>query len=1087
VATFTITADTNIDAISGKTSADQYVINGATVTFDQHTRYGVEANTSATLGIVTVSGTLGGNFVVDGRYVRLIAYDTGSGNVPNYNTTISQGSASGLLIGVYDDLASAPITPGVGMPTDGFILIKQWNSVAYTTGALTGIGANATAADRVGWLEIVGNEASGSSGVITFNGLGNQGVPQFRGAKFEIGTTPGSPARTDTYQIPTNGNTCFMPGVWVEKSSGSEDYEFYATTTSTALLANVNTDIRRGKYCWVSSAGVLRFGHDGTNSTGGFVPPANCKIVTGNIFLNMAPTASPTVNSLNAATTSRYRIGGTSLPEFNADWITCNWYVGPSNYGLITVTNSSIMGPVFFSQSGQKMTWTKVGVGAQVAATATAMVELSQCAYGADITDCYISYGVFGASARSVFRSNLSNNVTLLRCEFGFTGTRTATSNYAVILASNNDLDIQDCVMGGTLELAIGRDAIITGDNEFWFDHAPYVTTATNITYCIALSNTTNVLVEDITFPIAGQLPRGGLCTLASGVNNVFRNIGTLSSPIDLRMYSENGASWSRVTTTATVTTASPHGLANGDRIFVIRCDNVGAIAINPKDITVTGANTFTFVCTNTGTTSGLLDFYSSCHGANVMINVGATNTEATKIQNVHFKGNTTQGASLHATVIDTEFKNVSWDQDYSFHFTNQGTGTILRSIQIGARGASAVATLGTHWEDIFTRAEGDVSATGVSWTRSAAVITVTQVDHGLAANESVQIYGSSNPAGATNNLVAITFLTKDTFSYSGSASGATSGTLNYRVSEGSMMLFCNAPSATTGSQAVITSGTPQFTGQSQLVMFTVGDQIYFETPDYILGHDQFEVMWPVVGSSGGSPRNSVDIEYQINRGSGWSAWKNMHVKRTSGAGTSGASTITVNDTTGIAVDDYVWNNALEVGLGAETKVVSIDSGTQLTVSVANASTFSGATLSFGAHPNEAAFPSTGIKLRVRMTTITAFTNAMTSIVVYTKTTSTSRARLYSQLTDYTLTLTGLVTGSDIVILEAGTTTAIENIDANAGTTYAFVHSSALTGDDVDICVYKAGYVPYIVRTYELESADTSLPITQVVDRSYDT
>jgi hypothetical protein len=36
------------------------------------------------------------------------------------------------------------------------------------------------------------------------------------------------------------------------------------------------------------------------------------------------------------------------------------------------------------------------------------------------------------------------------------------------------------------------------------------------------------------------------------------------------------------------------------------------------------------------------------------------------------------------------------------------------------------------------------------------------------------------------------------------------------------------------------------------------------------------------------------------------------------------------------------------------------------------------------------------------------------------------------------LTLTGLVAGSDIVVLDAGTTTERVNVDANAGTTYAF-------------------------------------------------
>lgn len=83
-----------------------------------------------------------------------------------------------------------------------------------------------------------------------------------------------------------------------------------------------------------------------------------------------------------------------------------------------------------------------------------------------------------------------------------------------------------------------------------------------------------------------------------------------------------------------------------------------------------------------------------------------------------------------------------------------------------------------------------------------------------------------------------------------------------------------------------------------------------------------------------------------------------------------------------------------------------------------------------------------------------------------------------------TLTLTGLQTGSDIVILTAGTTTERVNVDAHGATTYDF--SYAYTASDyVDIQVFKAGYVPFIVRSYLLANANGSLPIAQVADRYY--
>lgn len=83
-----------------------------------------------------------------------------------------------------------------------------------------------------------------------------------------------------------------------------------------------------------------------------------------------------------------------------------------------------------------------------------------------------------------------------------------------------------------------------------------------------------------------------------------------------------------------------------------------------------------------------------------------------------------------------------------------------------------------------------------------------------------------------------------------------------------------------------------------------------------------------------------------------------------------------------------------------------------------------------------------------------------------------------------TLTLTGLVTGSDIVVRTANTNTVILSVDANSGTTYDYSYSY-VAGTYVNIFVAKAGYVPYTVWDYQLGATDTSLPISQVVDRAY--
>ena len=160
MATFTVTTAQNIDALTGKTGGDIYNINGGTLTVDQDSRFGLNNNNSSataatTFGNITISATLGGILDVDARFVRLIAYTGGSGTVPASNTVISQGGASGKLISVMSALTATPTASGAAMPATGFIKIKGWNSVAYTSGALTGIIATSSGADTVGFIELV--------------------------------------------------------------------------------------------------------------------------------------------------------------------------------------------------------------------------------------------------------------------------------------------------------------------------------------------------------------------------------------------------------------------------------------------------------------------------------------------------------------------------------------------------------------------------------------------------------------------------------------------------------------------------------------------------------------------------------------------------------------------------------------------------------------------------------------------------------------------------------------------------------------------------------------------------------------------
>ena len=78
--------------------------------------------------------------------IRIIPYDTGTGNVPATGSAITQGSTTSLLLSVHATLYADPTAVGDPMPVTGFIRVYDVDGT-FAIGALVGIGANATGVD----------------------------------------------------------------------------------------------------------------------------------------------------------------------------------------------------------------------------------------------------------------------------------------------------------------------------------------------------------------------------------------------------------------------------------------------------------------------------------------------------------------------------------------------------------------------------------------------------------------------------------------------------------------------------------------------------------------------------------------------------------------------------------------------------------------------------------------------------------------------------------------------------------------------------------------------------------------------------
>ncbi len=537
MATFTVTTDTNIDALAGKTGGDVYNVNGAKLTIDQDSRYGVNQSTSTSLANMTISATLGGEIHIDGSNIRLIPYDGGAGNVPALNTVISGTTGSGKLLGVYSSLTVAPTASGAAMPATGFIKIKQWNGNTFGDNeTLTGLTATVNGTDTVGWLEIIGDEA----GTCTVPRLGTFRVT---GAWYVLGDTNG--AANQQFQIPSHGLLQYIPGVFIEKSVGSDDYEFYPNAASQTTVA---TDIR-AKVCWISTAGLVRIGHNGT-ANAGFVPVTGLKVRIPNIIFQNCTTAARTANALpNATLATRYDFTTTGGGVLDIDKALMTWYPSFAQAFSVELSNFAYNESMSITECASTVVLDTVGCG-QTAAQAQVGLVLGLCFAGVTMTDCHFSRATLAASGAYTSTITDCEEVNCTNVSFtALTVKGNATSGNVLATRMNNSDWSVTKLTNGRIVLVTCTNVNITTTS-----YADVITGTTNTTaaqnsYVFELqSNCNNVVMSGIDFfgLTNVQAYLGLLNIAAAGCTKIrLRSVGTRATPLSLG--STNGGAFAIV------------------------------------------------------------------------------------------------------------------------------------------------------------------------------------------------------------------------------------------------------------------------------------------------------------------------------------------------------------------------------------------------------------------------------------------------------------------------------------------------------------------------------------------------------------
>jgi len=529
MATFTITANVNIDTLVGKTGGDAYTLSNGFLTIDQDSRYGLNQTTSTSLGIIgTTSGKLG-DVLIDGRKIRLIPFNNGSGTLPTLNSLVTQGSASGKLLGVWTALNAAPVTSGA-MPASGWIKIKQWNDVPFASGALTlsGVTATATGPDIVGWIEIVGDANAQFS--LTYGGVGS-----ILGEWYEVGATTGD--RTTAYQLPTSGSLLTIGGVFVQSSEGSASYDRYPNIIAIAGVNTVATDAVRGKWCYVDINGVLRLGSSDGSNYSGFCPPANRKIRIGNVIVQTCTTAARTANigftGANAFGTY-YRLDGMKhqiIDKASLGIQIHDTYI----YGKMTLSNCSFVNylkpSLALASSMQNIIVGCTGVDQGVALTLKPAIPLTvdglsmafyslttswwsvasiENATGLVLNDLHLAAVKVKTGARHIMGISTSRDITITNSTFGSGGLSITTLSGVRNLIQNIGYynDVQGVDTTSTYGLSVVT--LITGVN--------------------------NLTIDNIHFPAGlnshcynGMVYYGVYCS-----NIKLRNIGTEANPVNL-------------------------------------------------------------------------------------------------------------------------------------------------------------------------------------------------------------------------------------------------------------------------------------------------------------------------------------------------------------------------------------------------------------------------------------------------------------------------------------------------------------------------------------------------------------------------
>lgn len=516
---------------AARTAGEAMTINGGSLTVRSDTRFHANspASMTGTIGAVTISATLGGSYILDGRNVRWLAYDAGSGNVPAVGTTITGGTsgANGYLLGVWASLTSAPTAVGAAMPATGFIKLREADAAYVDNDVLSGIGATANGADVVGWIEVVHDTAT----AITVPRLGDFTV---RGDWFSLGTTSG--VANQLVQIPTNGSTTtYVPGVWIANTASpttDDDYDFYPAVYAAGMTTtNLGTD-ERSKFVCMETDGQIRIGHNGTTVVG-FVPPAGRAIRIPNVIGRQALAASRATNNIpNATAATRPDFTTTSAGYIDVENFLTDWYLLFAQPYYVKMRHVGTFDYIDISECATALDIYDGGNGVSQSLDARTVTLTSNFAGGT--VEKWKAHRFQAGSNDHAFEVLYCIGQTITNCESGIL-TFARSSGVAFQITQSSGITFNNCrQFNQGMTFTTSFDCTVN-DHDHCDRYVGATTTAGVNAFTVA-SSCENIVIDGVTFGLGGTIanvhPYTNLFSVNLSKNCKFRNIGSRAAPV---------------------------------------------------------------------------------------------------------------------------------------------------------------------------------------------------------------------------------------------------------------------------------------------------------------------------------------------------------------------------------------------------------------------------------------------------------------------------------------------------------------------------------------------------------------------------